>query len=72
MKFLLLILLQFFINPGEGLWAQAPDSIYNRNIHTVRLYNAGNQLSLPVIKLNSNERYLFLFPLEIDLIMSIN
>ena len=36
--------------------AQSPDSIYATNIKTVRLYNYGNQLSFPVIKLNSNDQ----------------
>ena len=36
--------------------AQAPDSIYVNNIKTVRLYNAGNQLTMPVINLNSNDQ----------------
>ena len=38
------------------LAAQSPDSIYVNNIKTVRLYNYGNQLSLPVINLNSNDQ----------------
>ncbi len=36
----------------NSLWAQVPDSIYAPNIKTVRMYKAGNQLSLPVINLN--------------------
>lgn len=47
------ILLIFFAS--SDLFAQAPDSIYLKNIKTVRLYNSGNQLSIPVIKLNSND-----------------
>ncbi len=35
--------------------AQVADSIYKSNIKTVRLYNYGNQLSLPIINLNTNE-----------------
>jgi hypothetical protein len=35
--------------------AQVPDSIYANNIKTVRFHNYGNQLSLPVINLNSND-----------------
>lgn len=34
----------------------APDSIYKDNIQTVRLFKAGNQLSFPVLKLNSNDQ----------------
>jgi hypothetical protein len=41
---------------SEYLVAQAPDSIYANNIKTVKLYNAGNQLSLPVINLNSSDQ----------------
>src|SRR5690606_26438876 len=33
-----------------------PDSIYMPNIHTVRLYQQGKQLSMPLINLNSNDR----------------
>ena len=36
--------------------AQSPDSIYANNIKTVRLYNYGNQLSFPVINLNSSDQ----------------
>ncbi len=35
--------------------AQLADSIYLPNIKTVRLYNFGDQLSLPVINVNSND-----------------
>jgi hypothetical protein len=43
----------FFSNLSQ---AQSPDSIYVSNIATVRLYNAGNQLSLPIINLNSGDQ----------------
>ncbi len=56
MKFKQLILLQFFIYAAMSGFSQIPDSIYVDNIKTVRLYNAGNQLSLPIIKLNSNDQ----------------
>lgn len=56
MKFKQLILLQFFICAAITSLAQVPDSIYVDYIKTVRLYNAGNQLSLPIIKLNSNDQ----------------
>ena len=36
--------------------AQVADSIYKTNIKTVRLYNYGDQLSLPIIKLNTNDQ----------------
>jgi hypothetical protein len=47
------IALTFFI--ANNLFAQTADHIYVKNIKTVRLYNSGNQLSIPVIKLNSND-----------------
>ena len=56
MKFIKLILLQFLLCTAMTSLAQVPDSIYADGIETVRLYNAGNQLSLPIIKLNSNEQ----------------
>src|ERR1700712_446445 len=48
----------FFISIAYSKYtiAQAPDSIYVNNIKTVRLYNYGNQLSLPVINLNSSDQ----------------
>src|SRR5450432_2355553 len=45
-----------FLFSSKYAIAQAPDSIYVNNIKTVRLYNSGNQLSLPVINLNSNDQ----------------
>src|SRR5450759_3201518 len=36
--------------------AQVADSIYKSNIKTVRLHNYGDQLSLPVINLNTNDQ----------------
>jgi hypothetical protein len=44
-----------FLFSSKYIIAQAPDSIYVNNIKTVRLYNYGNQLSLPVINLNSGD-----------------
>src|SRR5690606_22062925 len=40
----------------QNVAAQSPDSIYLPNIKTVKFYNAGNQLSVPVINLNGNEQ----------------
>lgn len=37
-------------------FAQSPDSIYNDNIKTAKLYNYGDQLSMPVISVNSNDK----------------
>ena len=45
-----------FIFSSFCLHAQIPDSIYVPNVKTVRLYNYGNQLSLPVINLNNNDQ----------------
>jgi hypothetical protein len=36
--------------------SQVADSIYKSNIKTVRLYNYGDQLSLPMINLNTNDQ----------------
>ena len=36
--------------------AQAPDSIYLKSIATVRLYNGVNQLTMPIINLNSGDQ----------------
>jgi hypothetical protein len=36
--------------------SQVADSIYRNNIKTVRLYNSGNQLSIPIINLNSSDQ----------------
>ena len=56
MKSLKLALAFGFFMMINAATAQQPDSIYVKNIKTVRLYNTGDQLSLPVIKLNSNDR----------------
>jgi hypothetical protein len=51
------ILFQFvFLFTSNCIIAQAPDSIYVNNIKSVRLYNVGNELSLPVINLNSGNQ----------------
>lgn len=56
MKSLKVVFIGLFFFPGNYLFAQAPDSIYVNNIRTVRLYNYGNQLSIPILKLNSNDQ----------------
>lgn len=53
LKYLLLNIF-FIINFCAS--AQVADSIYKSNIKTVRLYNYGNQLSLPIINLNTNDQ----------------
>ena len=45
----------FFLSCSSIVIAQAPDNIYANNIKTVRYHNYGDQLSLPVINLNSND-----------------
>ena len=56
-KIAAVILFQFvFLFSSKCIIAQSPDSIYVNNIRTVRLYNYGNQLSLPVINLNSSDQ----------------
>ena len=52
-KYLLII---FFLTINFCAAAQVADSIYKSNIKTVRLYNYGDQLSLPIINLNTNDR----------------
>ncbi len=44
----------FFLSYFTSL-AQTADGIYTDNIKTVRFHNYGDQLSLPVINLNSND-----------------
>lgn len=56
MKSLKLALAFGFLMMTGAVTAQQPDSIYVKNIKTARLYNTGDQFSLPVIKLNSNDR----------------
>lgn len=41
---------------GYPVPAQVADSIYKTNIKTVQLHNYGNQLTLPIINLNTNEQ----------------
>lgn len=52
-KFFFLFLLLIFNSIADS---QVADSVYRSNIKTVRFHNYGNQLSLPVINLNSNEQ----------------
>jgi Domain of unknown function (DUF5103) len=55
-SFRLIPVLSFLLLSSGFVPAQTPDSNYVNNIATVRLYNAGNQLSMPVINLNSNDQ----------------
>lgn len=49
-------LLFLFLLLSVNLFAQAPDQIYKSNIASVRFHMYGDQLSLPVYKLNSNDQ----------------
>ena len=51
--FLLINIFLFFYYTPQ---AQVEDSIYKKNIKTVQLYNYGNQMSLPIINLNTNDQ----------------
>ncbi len=51
-KYFFLILLY----SSSNTYAQNGDTIYYPNIKTVKFYNYGDQLSMPVINLNSNEQ----------------
>ncbi|MDQ6755585.1 MAG: DUF5103 domain-containing protein [Bacteroidota bacterium] len=55
-RFLQYLLINLFLIFYYSLPAQVADSIYKSNIKTVRLHNYGNQLSLPIINLNSNDQ----------------
>lgn len=52
LRTLLIVCFSFFY---FVMFAQVADSIYSANIRTVRLNISGDQLSLPVINLNSND-----------------
>lgn len=55
-KPLLFLLLNIFLLVNYNAFAQVADSIYHPNIKTVRLHSYGNQLSLPIINLNTNDQ----------------
>lgn len=48
-----IVLLLVFISAFVASVAAEPDKIYNPNIKTVQLYQAGNQMSYPVININA-------------------
>ncbi|MEO5781720.1 MAG: DUF5103 domain-containing protein, partial [Ginsengibacter sp.] len=50
------LLINIFLLSHFCAVAQVADSIYKSNIKTAQLYNYGNQLSLPIINLNSNDQ----------------
>lgn len=41
---------------SASLLAQIPDAVYSPNIKSVQLYQSGNQLGYPIIRLNSGDR----------------
>lgn len=53
---LLGLFLACFICFGTAISQTNPEAIFKSNIHTVRLHGYGDQLALPVYKLNSNDR----------------
>ena len=50
------LLINIFLILNFCVSAQVADSIYKSNIKTVRLYNSGDQLSMPLINLNTNDQ----------------
>lgn len=56
MKSFKVVLIFLFLAVGNNLSALNPDSIFVKNIKTVRLYTLGNQLTLPVIHLRGNDQ----------------
>ncbi len=46
----------FFLSLLSSLHAQLPDAVYSPRIKSAQLYPYGNQLGLPVIRLNSGEQ----------------
>lgn len=55
------LIVLFFLTPSFSAFAQIPDHIYRDNIHTVKLFRAGDMYSYPVLKLNSNEQLELVF-----------
>lgn len=50
------LLINIFLLIGFCTTAQVADTVYYPHIKTVRLYNYGNQLSMPIINLNTNDQ----------------
>ncbi|MEO6220929.1 MAG: DUF5103 domain-containing protein [Ginsengibacter sp.] len=46
----------FFLISSQPMYAQVPDSIYVNSIKTAKLYTYGNQISMPVINLQSGDQ----------------
>jgi Domain of unknown function (DUF5103) len=53
MKYLILFILIWL---GTVVEAQTPDSVYNPNIYSVKLFLKGNQMSYPILTLNGNDQ----------------
>lgn len=56
MKSFLSILFSILLILPSRIYSQVPDSIYQANIQTVRLYKQGNQLTFPIINLNGTDK----------------
>ena len=52
-RFIFILCYWFIVAPSTG---QGVDTIYRKNIKTIRFHNYGDQLSLPVINLNSGDQ----------------
>ena len=55
MKSLKVVSVFLILLAANKLFALNPDSVFVSNIKTVRLYAAGNQLTIPVIHLQGND-----------------
>ena len=55
MKSLKVVSVFLILLAANKLFALNPDSVYVSNIKTVRLYTAGNQLTIPIIHLQGND-----------------
>ena len=53
--FKIFVVIFIFALSASIVSGQVPDSIYAANIKTIRFHNYGDQQSLPVINLNSND-----------------
>ncbi len=51
--YVLVSILFLYVNNAT---AQVADSVYKKNIKTVRLYNYGDQISLPILNVNTNDQ----------------
>jgi hypothetical protein len=56
MKSLKVVFISLLLIAGKNILAQSPSRIYVNSIKSVRMYYTGNQLSMPIINLNSNDQ----------------